>query len=119
MNKTVPLVDFADGLRRFIGDQEIYGSTLSLYFERYQQLDEEVGKLIEEEEIEKAAFLLHGIKGAAATLSLTAHETTLDRFNRYLRNGEMTSKQTRDFIVLLGEVTAKTKVLVDEYLNSL
>jgi len=107
-------INYEEGLARLRGNKMIYSKTLEIFL-RTKEFDS-LKEALEENDLKKADYAAHTIKGAAGNLSIAKiyeiSSTLHEEFSQGIRSDDKVSElfeaneKTRDYIALLIEALA-------------
>lgn len=100
-------------LERFMGNEDLYEKFLKRFLE--DESMENFKMYYEEEDMDKAFFSAHTLKGVAANLGITPILIPLEPLVEKLRAGE-SGEEVKEYFEKLKEEYEKVKVIIEEEL---
>ena len=85
-------INIKSGLRRVVGNQNLYRKLLLDFVENYAEVSEQIKAAVENRDLEKAANLAHTAKGLAATIGADRLSTSLKELEAGINADEKTFK---------------------------
>ncbi|MEI7610386.1 MAG: response regulator, partial [Rhodospirillaceae bacterium] len=84
----IPGLDMAEVARRVGGDERLFRSLLSLFGEQYADIPERIAVDLEQGRRDRAAELLHGVRGVASNLAAVAVAAAAFRLEAAIKQGD-------------------------------